>query len=438
MDDKFDKKLRAMAKNSKIKESDSIKNLTRTVIANQKRKRYKRQLAVASIFIVCTLSFGGFLDVFANDSQAINSVLEFFSNSKNKIDDGYKDNTSNHNYSVNSEEYSVVIEDTYYDGEKLELFYKITNNNGLDKSKIYYLNTNLSVNADIDAIGGLERKEFINDNTFVGMISYRIVANSSETWPEVLEGFININEIIVYGKDDEVTIPMNVDSLQINLDSKNVPIEEFSINSVVSFEGLKSEFTKAIKTPTGIIIEEIRDSSWRADTGYYFHTLVWDSEKGILGFKNKTAEDFDGNVILKQEYEKPSKGSTVSIINFALNSGSIGDGSDRVQTYNLEESTTLNLDDLGEITVEKIEYKEDETLLTMRLKGYMASEDLDIKNGDSRIRPISIVNKEVLGQLDMRLTYVYPKTNKDLGLNACIYIPKYLNMLEDQIINIQF
>lgn len=439
MDDNFDKELKEMASQSKVIVPEEIKMIARHVVSSERKsKRYKKLLAIASLITICILGSGGVLDVVANEGNTINSVLEFFIVKTNKIDDGYKDNTIEQNYSADSEGYSIIIEDTYYDGEKFELFYKVINKNGLDKSKIYYPNTKLDINADIDAIGGLEEKEFIDDNTFAGMISYGIASNSSGVWPEILEGFIKINEIIVYDEDYEKRIPINIKPLEIQLDSNNVSVEEFNINESVSYEGLRSEFRKIIKTPTGIVLEEIRDSSWLADTGYFFNSFLWDSKKGPLEYRNKTSEDSSGNIILKREYEKTGENSELAIVTFAQKSGPIGDGSYRNKTYTLEEGVTLDLNDLGEIYVEKIDYKDNETLITMKLKGYMALQDLDVINGNNRYLPSAIINKEVLDNLEMKATYIYPKMNRDLGINVSIFTPEYIKLLESQIINIKF
>ena len=170
MDDNFDKKLKEMAKRSNVKEPWDIKELAKNARKNNNKinkfSKPKKFIIAASMLILCTASFGIFVSANVQKIPIINKVLEYFTKS-NKIDKGYEGNTVKENYSVIEDKYTVGIEDVYFDGGKLVFFYKIKSTEVLDKSNVYYLNTTLKVNADIDATGGLDEKEFIDDYTYM-------------------------------------------------------------------------------------------------------------------------------------------------------------------------------------------------------------------------------------------------------------------------------
>jgi hypothetical protein len=439
MDDNFDKELREMAKNSSIKEPWDIRSFTKSVCEDNKKiyrnrhSSYKTIIVAASIFIFFTISIGTFLKVNADEIPIINRVLEYFTKN-NKIDNGYEGNTVEQNYLTNENKYNVNIEDIYFDGDSLVLFYKIKSDEVLDKSKIYYLNTKLDINADIDAGGGLEEKEFINDYTYAGMISYGIFSNSSESWPDKLNGTITINSIDIYGEDNSLeTISINKEPLTINLDSKNVKTEELLINKNISYNGLVSEVTKIIKSPTGITMEVLNGDTWNEDKGVYFLTYLWDSKKGLLKFQGKTNDNAD-NGIIRERYENPSEDGELSIISFVSESGAIGNPDNQI--YNLSEGAELDLGNLGKLTVDSIVDKDNKTLITMRTIGYISTIDLQVFNGNAKYLSSEIINKEVYGDLDMKATYVFPKLNIEEGLTISLYHPKLLEQLSNQTIKI--
>jgi len=440
MDDNFDKKLKEMARNSSIKEPWDMKELVDNAYKNvykiNKFSKYKKFIIAASVLIVCTVSFGIFANANAQEIPIISKVLEYFTKN-NKIDTGYEGNTVEESYSASEDKYTVDIEDIYFDGRKLEFFYKIKSSEILDKSNIYYLNTTLKVNANIDATGGLEEKEFIDDYTYYGMISYGINSNSSETWPEIIDGTITVNSIDIYNKSNNVeSIQINKEPLKVNLDSKNINSKELLINKIISYNGLKSEVTKLTKSPTGITMDILNSNPWNQNSGVYFRTYLWDSKKGVLDFKDKTNDTSDNGIIIREEYENPSEDGELSIISFVSESGSIGNGEDRKVTYKLDEGSQLDLGDLGKLTVDSIVDKDNKTLITMRTTGYISVNDLQIINGQEKCLSTEIINKEVYGDLDMKATYVFPKLNIDSGLSISLYHPKLLEQLYNQTIKV--
>ena len=441
MDDNFDKKLREMAKNSSIKEPWDIRSFTKSVCEDNKKiykhrhSDYKTIIVAASVFIFFTISIGTFLKVNAEEMPIINRVLEYFTKN-NKIDNGYEGNTVEQNYLTNENKYNVNIEDIYFDGDSLVLFYKIKSDEVLDKSKIYYLDTKLEINADIEAGGGLEEKEFIDDYTYAGMISYGIFSNSSESWPDKLNGTITINSIDIYDKGTNIeTIPINEEPLKINLDSKNVKTEDILINKNISYNGLISEITKLIKSPIGITMEVLNGDTWNEDKGVYFLTYLWDSKKGFLKFQGKTNDNADNGIIIRESYENPSEDGELSIISFVSESGAIGNPDKQI--YNLSEGAELDLGNLGKLTVDSIVDKDNKTLITMRTTGYISTIDLQVFNGNDKYLSSEIINKEIYGDLDMKATYVFPKLNIDEGLTISLYHPKLLEQLSNQTIKIE-
>lgn len=440
MDDNFDKELKGMAKKSNIKEPWDIKELVENACKNNKKinkfSKPKKFIIAASILILCTASFRIFVSANVQEIPIINKVLEYFTKS-NKIDKGYEGNTVKENYSAIEDKYTVGIEDVYFDGGKLVFFYKIKSTEVLDKSNVYYLNTTLKVNANIDATGALEEKEFIDEYTYYGMISYGINSNSSETWPEILDGTITINSIDIYDKDNIIkTIQINEEPFKINLDSKNIKSKDLLINKIISYKGLKSEVTKLTKSPTGITMEVLNSNPWNQNSEVYFRTYLWDSKKGVLDFKDKTNDTSDDGIIIREQYENPSEDGELSIISFVSKSGPVGNGEDRNVTYKLDEGIQLDLGDLGKLEVESIVNKNDKTIITMRTTGYISVNHLSIINGDQKYLASQTTNKEVYGDLDMKADYIFPKLDKETGIYIRLDHPKLLELLANQTIRI--
>ncbi|MFL7797145.1 DUF4179 domain-containing protein [Clostridium chauvoei] len=440
MDDNFDKELKGMAKKSNVKEPWDIKELVENACKNNKKinkfSKPKKFIIAASMLILCTASFGIFVSANVQEIPIINKVLEYFTKS-NKIDKGYEGNTVKENYSAIEDKYTVGIEDVYFDGGKLVFFYKIKSTEVLDKSNVYYLNTTLKVNANIDATGALEEKEFIDDYTYYGMISYGINSNSSETWPEILDGTITINSIDIYDKDNIIkTIQINEEPFKINLDNKNIKSKDLLINKIISYKGLKSEVTKLTKSPTGITMEVLNSNPWNQNSEVYFRTYLWDSKKGVLDFKDKTNDTSDDGIIIREQYENPSEDGELSIISFVSKSGPVGNGEDRNVTYKLDEGIQLDLGDLGKLEVESIVNKNDKTIITMRTTGYISVNHLSIINGDQKYLASQTTNKEVYGDLDMKADYIFPKLDKETGIYIRLDHPKLLELLANQTIRI--
>ncbi|MDZ5001536.1 hypothetical protein GNF79_21285, partial [Clostridium perfringens] len=121
----------------------------------------------------------------------------------------------------------------------------------------------------------MEQKDFVDDYTYAGMISYGIESSSRDTWPEKLEGYIKINSIDIYGKGNDVkSVAVESEPLKISLDSNSVPKKELDINKNISKDGLTTEVSKLIKSPTGITLEMINASD-SVDNGIYFMTYLW-------------------------------------------------------------------------------------------------------------------------------------------------------------------
>lgn len=207
------------------------------------------------------------------------------------------------------------------------------------------------------------------------------------------------------------------------------------INKNISYNGLITEVTKLIKSPTGITMEVLNGDTWNEDKGVYFLTYLWDSKKGLLKFQGKTNDNADNGIIIRESYENPSEDGELSIISFVSESGAIGNPDKQI--YNLSEGAELDLGNLGKLTVDSIVDKDNKTLITIRTTGYISTIDLQVFNGNDKYLSSEIINKEIYGDLDMKATYVFPKLNIDEGLTISLYHPKLLEQLSNQTIKIE-
>lgn len=159
-----------------------------------------------------------------------------------------------------------------------------------------------------------------------------------------------------------------------------------------------------------------------------------DSKKGLLKFKDKSNDTAEDGIIIKEQYENSSEDGHVSIISFASELGPIGNP--KMDNYNLSKGEELDLENLGKLTVENIVNKDNKTLITMRTTGFISIDDIQIINGQDKVFPSEIVNKEIYGDLDMKATYVFSQLNLDTGLSLSVYHPKLLEQLSNQTIKI--
>lgn len=441
MNDNFDKKLREMAKKSNVIEPEELRKNIDITCKNLKNKYfdYKTYLAAASIFIAVVVTIGIYKPTYAEELTLVKKVISYFTGKYNSVNQGYKENSQSEDITLKSKGYSISIEDIYYDRVEMTIFYKIKSDKPLNISNKYLLNAKFKGEVDIEVQWGNEEGEFIDDFTYAGFCQLYMMEKNSGELPEVFNGILEINGLIVSLENKYEEIPLKLNSIPLVLDSKRNKGEEIEINKIVALDGDSTEYIKAKKLPTGITLDVIRGTDIFRD--YIIEENLWDSKKGALSFKSRVYDDSSGRVILSRRFENPSEDGEILIVPYIYSAGPYGDGGDRIRNHKFEEKSKLDLGQYGTMEIEKIEFRENETVMTIKTKGYISFEPFSnttlCDNEKNFYQPISITNIEVYGFMEMKADYIFKPMNSEIEYMLSYYEEIRMEVLEDEIIKIR-
>ncbi|MGL5351902.1 MAG: DUF4179 domain-containing protein [Clostridium sp.] len=442
MNNDFDKELREMASKSKIKESDILKEKVAKTYKNLKRKNnsLKKWMGTAAALIACTVIFSISFPAYAKEIPGIKQAMNFLSDRFEK--DGYIENSSEVSYSVKVGEYTINVENIYYDGVEMSVFYNVTCDNKLDLSSKYWFTANLDFNKYPQYEYALEIGDFIDDNTFSGMMVFNISSASGKPLPKILNGEIditnlNIQNIQAENKDSETqSLDVSSEPIKVSLDSSKVLIKDYEINEKIAFEGNTIEISGGQKYETGIFINK-KDSGGNSETSLNY--ALWDSEKGKLKGMGGLLK---GNGIISSKYELPSEDGEVKIVPYIhYYYGEFDPNENREDIHLIENGKKYDFGSYGTLEIKNIENKDNKTLITAKTTGYQSMFGFKLvdENIKQHYSPRYEENKNILGTLDMEVTYVFNKL--DLDGKYYIQSPKQdgksdFKILTDQIINL--
>lgn len=440
MDNRFDEELKEMAKRSKVKEPDKLRENVNITCKNLKYKKsnYKKFVMAASISIVALITLGIYSNTYADDDIFVKRVINYFIEKYDFINEGHKENSDREDILVESNGYSITIEDVYYDRVEMTIFYKINSKEPLDRSKEYFINSEIKSDVEIDIQWGDSQGEFVDDFTYIVVQQLYMMENNSGELPEVFSGTLNIYGLTVKLDNNYEGIPIETNSITLNLDSSKNRGEEVEINKMVSLDEVSTEYIKAKKLPTGITLDLIRDGN--IFSKYIIEEYLWDSEKGPLRFKSRVYDDSSGSIILTRRFEKPSENGELMIVPYIYTAGPYGDGSDILRSSVLEENTKLDLGKFGSMEVGKIDYKEDKTIITIKTKGYISLELFNTSligdEDNNYYEPISINNREIYDLMEIKADFVFGPMDSNKKYFINYFETPRLEILEDEIIKI--
>lgn len=426
MNKDFDKELKEMASKSKVKESDKLKESVSKTCKNLKRKKkpVRKWIATVAASIACVLALGICFPTYAENIPVIKQAINFL-NGRFELD-GYESNSTEVIYSVKAGEYTVNIEDVYYDGIEISVFYNITGENPLDKSSKYWLEADIefdeSILVGVELGGGSGDGALINDNTYAGMATFYLEPYKGGVIPEVFDAMLDINNIkrINVNKDSNPTsVLVESEPMVLALDSSNIIINEYAINKEIEFEDVKININSAKKSPTGLFLNRPGITTMPVNNNLDY--ILWDSKKGEL---ESIASHIEEDGTMTMQYRLPSEDGDVSIIPY-VNSAYGGFNSESYRTENnlLENGKKYDFGDYGTTEIIDIVNEGHETLMKVRTTGYQSRAYFNLINDKeySYFKPAYEKDKKVLGILDMEVTYVFDKL--DPNENYYIRVP---------------
>ena len=182
-------------------------------------------------------------------------------------------------------------------------------------------------------------------------------------------------------------------------------------------------------------------------TDYLIEEYIWDSKKGALkelyniggGYYNS-----DNEYIITREFESPSEEGDLLLVPYIFTSGPYGNGDEgraTIKEYEFKEGETLDLGQYGTMEIEKIEYKENETIMTIKTTGLICFEpflNTMLNDNDNKLyMPTAVINREVYGFLDMKADYVFEKMDSVKEYSLKVMEPNRIEIIEEEIINLR-
>ncbi|MGG7176337.1 DUF4179 domain-containing protein [Clostridium paraputrificum] len=429
--DKFDEQLRRMSKESKVEPPVELREKVNNTCKDIKRGKgiLRRIGAIAAVSTIAVFTFGISFPVYANQIPVVGRVIGYFNEQFGK--EGYKEQAQAIGYTVEAGDYTINIEDIYYDDIEMNIFYTVKSDKPLDLLRKYWLNLKVRPDFDINYEGFLEEGSLIDDYTFAGMMTYNISPTDGSKLPEILKGTLDVNKLMIgYGESEE--IPVKGEPLKLELKNKGIPIEEYEINKTVIANGNSIEFLKVRKFPTRVIIDTKESTTGKNNSLQYY---LWNSKQGKLGAV------FGGvkGDIYSSQHSLPSTGGETYIIPIVDRGLQSVKDVKQSNQYLLEKGKKYNFNDNESIEIEDIKYEEDRTLVTARVVGYNSLWNFSVEEDISKEGVYSAyeADKEVLGILDKKVTYVLPKLdeNKKYYMD-CNYASNNYTILTDEIIKL--
>ena len=452
MNNDFDKKLREMAKQSNIKESEEVRDKIKIICNNLERKRsgYKKYLSAAAVFIGVFVLIGVYLPTYANDTPIVKKVIEYFNGKYNTVNEAYLENSYDEESIIKAEGYTVEIENLYYDRSQLSIFYKFRSEKPFDKNKKYSLVMEFKQDDEKSIILEPTTFEFIDDYTMMIMSSCNLLPENYKELPEVLNGELTVRDLSIWGDKEGISdfeeVKIKFEPIEISLDSKDIEVMNKEIDKVVYLDGGYAKYIKSIISPTRINLELSRMGG-DPFTDYIIEEHIWDSKKGALtelvdlggGYYNQ-----DNEYVIIRTFESPSEEGEVVLVPYIFTSGPYGVGGEgraTVKEYEFKEGENLDLGQYGTMEIEKIEYKENETIMTIKTTGIICFEpfiNAQLYDQDNKwYMPTAVMNREVYGFLDMKADYVFEKMDSEKEYSLKLMEPSRIEVVEEEIINLR-
>lgn len=439
MKDNFDEKLREMARNSSVKEPEKLKNKIETTCENLKSKRfnYKIYATVAAIFIAVVIAVGSYSPTYAKEAPFVKKVISYFTGKYDAVNKGHEENSQNENIIVESKGYTISIEDIYYDRAEMTIFYKIKSDKPLNREAKYLLESEFESEVDVEVRWGNQEGEFIDEYTYGGMYQSYISEINGKELSEVLEGRLKINGLGLQIEDNYEEILLQLDSIPLVLDSTRIKSEEININKTVYTNDYSTEYIKATINPAGMDLYYKIGREYIGD--YDIGIGLWDSKKGYLkGEVNKGR--YPSETVASNRYEIPSADGDVMIIPYRYSNRPYREREDRFRSINIEKEIKLDLGEHGTMEIENIEFKENETIMTVKTNGYISFDPFRVgiyDNEYNRYYPIAVTNREIYGIMEMKADYVFKPMDSTKEYSFVYYEYEMLEVLEEQIINLK-
>lgn len=265
-DELFDKKVKERVNKEINSVPHNINRIFDRAINNIKKKRnFKKISGICAALIAGTLIVGITMPAYADEIPILGSIFKMFKRDEYKNYDKY---SSDLNITKESNGLKVTIDKIVYDGIELNLFYTVESNKPMEKAP-YFVEVDIKINGKTVSFGCGANGKFLNDNkTYVGMIDYKVNANSEvpkevqeasngREYVKIPDEFLLSYNISKIGEMDESYIVHGEWNFDIPVSSEKVngKVKEFHVDVDLNHIYKDTKVNKVITTPINTAIQ---------------------------------------------------------------------------------------------------------------------------------------------------------------------------------------
>ena len=382
-EDRFNEDLREEARNINIEVPDKLKNniyktLDELPERNVKRKsKFKKALGLVAGAIVCMFAFNIVMPAYAENLPLIGPTFKSI-NEAIGVGKQYVEGAKDINISKKYEDTTMTIQNIYYDGIELAIAYELKSEKGFDDKPIIFPIIKSGFK-DIDYKNEENDGEFIDDNTYVGLASYALSKNELSDKAKIQ--FI-VNDL--YG--NWVGYYPKKFNFKFSIDSKEMAKETYKIDKEIKYgdsifkitELITSNLNTIVYMDTDIGLVKPDENNPEIFSEKYTLKVLVQDDKGIpIDWKEGSGTGANVNdERVKGSYLWRYKGvpeETKSITLIPIISESTYNRELMIERINENSETVINLGNGQEYIIKNIEFKEDKTVIDLKVKKYIDS-----------------------------------------------------------------
>lgn len=343
----------------------------------KRRSKLIKTCKIAAGFIICILSFNIIMPAYAESIPIIGPTFKSI-NEAIGIGNQYIEGSKDVDITKKYEDTTMTIKNIYYDGIELAIAYELKSEKGFDDKPIIFPIIKRGFK-DIDYKNEENDGDFIDDNTYVGLASYAFTDNEL---PDKAKIEFTVNDL--YG--EWVGYYPKKFKFKFSIDSKEMAKETYKIDKEIKYGDSIFKITELIKSNLNTIvymdtdIELVKPNANNTEIfseKYILKFLVLD-DNGIpisdIGGSGTGANVNDERV--KGSYLWRYKGipeETKSITLIPVISESTYNRELMMERINENSETVINWVDGQEYIIKNIEFKEDKTVIDLKVKKYIDS-----------------------------------------------------------------
>ncbi len=381
--DKFNESIKQEARDIDIDVPDKIKNNILKTLGELPDRKVKRKSKLKKIsglvagIIVCMLTFNIIMPAYAESLPIIGPTFKSI-NEAIGIGNQYIEGSKDIDITKKYEDTTMTIKNIYYDGIELAIAYELKSEKGFDDKPIIFPIIKRGFK-DINYKNEENDGDFIDDNTYVGLASYAFTDNEL---PDKAKIEFVVNDL--YG-NWEGYYPKKL-KFKFSIDSKDMGKETYKVDKEIKYDDSIFKINELITSNLNTIvymdtdIELIKPDENNPEIfseKYSLQFLVQD-DKGIpismIGGSGTGSNVKDERV--KGNYHWRYKGvpeETKSISLIPVISKRDYSRDLIMEKINKKDETIINLEDGQEYIIKNIEFKEDRTVIDLKVKKYIDS-----------------------------------------------------------------